>query len=266
MDYILFGGFALEVTALRNGATTYQWLDMANCRIHPDRDQIGYAKNWSSYKADVTWKPMVTKPGQSGIYMFKNPKTRGDYPTPRYISAMTSLDTMSEISAYHNNNAKNGFTPNVVINFNNGEPDEDTKKEMEKQLKEKFTGVNGSKFILSFNDDPEHKTTIEKLDGDNLDEKFETLQKFLQNQIVVAHQLTSGQLIGIKPENQGFSKSEYEESMEIFENNVVAGYRKEIEYGLTELLGIEIILKDYNHVIEEEDNDDTFNFNKNIKG
>lgn len=45
--------------------------------------------------------------------------------------------------------------------------------------------------------------------------------------------------------------------MEIFENNVVAGYRKEIEYGLTELLGIKIILKDYNHVIEEEDNDDT---------
>lgn len=254
MDYILFGGFALEVTALRNGATTYQWLDMANCRIHPDRAQIGYAKNWSSYKADITWKPMVTKPGQSGIYMFKNPKTRGDYPTPRYISAMTSLDTMSEISAYHNNNAKNGFTPNVVINFNNGEPDEDTKKEMEKQLKEKFTGVNGSKFILSFNDDPEHKTTIEKLDGDNLDEKFKDLQVFLQNQIIVSHQLTSGALIGVRQENTGFSAIEYEEAMEIFELNVISGYRKELEYGLTELFGTEIILKDsVEPAIEEEE-------------
>lgn len=259
LDYILFGGFALEVTYLRNGKSTYEYLDMSLCRLHPDKKQIGYSENWGNYKADITWKPLVTKPGESGIYMFKNPKTRGDYPSPRYISASTSLDTMSEISAYHNNNAKNGFTPNVVINFNNGEPDEDTKKEIEKQLQEKFTGVNGNKFILSFNEDPDHKTTIESLDTGNLDEKFETLQKFLQNQIIVAHQLTSGQLIGIKPESQGFSKTEYAEAMEIFENNIIAGYRREIEYGLTELFGTDIILKDYEPEIKEEEEDGTTN-------
>ena len=189
---------------------------------------------------------MVIKLGESGIYLFKNPKTRGDYPTPRYVSAVTSLDTMTCISAYHNNNAKNGFTPNVVINFNNGEPDEITKKSIEKKIQDKFTGVSGSKIILSFNESAETATTISKLDGDNLDEKFETLQKFIQNQIIVSHQLTSGQLIGIKPENQGFSKTEYIEAMEIFEQNVIAGYRKEIEYGLTKLFGTDIILK--NHI------------------
>lgn len=259
LDYILFGGFALEVTYLRNGESTYEYLDMSLCRLHPGKKQIGYSENWGNYKADITWKPLIKKPGESGIYMFKNPKTRGDYPSPRYISASTSLDTMSEISAYHNNNAKNGFTPNVVINFNNGEPDEDTKKEIEKQLQEKFTGVNGNKFILSFNEDPDHKTTIESLDTGNLDEKFETLQKFLQNQIIVAHQLTSGQLIGIKPESQGFSKTEYAEAMEIFEKNIVAGYRREIEYGLTELFGTDIILKDYEPEIKEEEEDGTTN-------
>lgn len=186
--------------------------------------------------------------------MFMNPKTRGDYPSPRYISATLSLDTMSLISAYHNNNARNGFTPNVVINFNNGEPDETTKKEIENKLKDKFTGVNGSKMILSFNESTETATTISKLDGDNLDEKFETLQKFIQNQIIVSHQITSGQLIGIKPENTGFSKTEYTEAMEIFEENVIAGYRKEIEYGLTELFGADVILK--NHIIKEEEVED----------
>lgn len=250
LDYILFGGFTLEVKKLRNDSFKYEYKDISLARLSPKKDKIGFAKHWSGYKADIEWDNRVTKQGETGIYMYMNPKTRGDYPSPRYISAFKSLDTMSEISSYHNNNAKNGFTPNVVINFNNGEPDEGTKKEIEKKLEEKFTGVNGNKFILSFNDSEETKTTIEKLDNDNLDQKFETLQKFLQNQIIVAHQLTSGQLIGIKPENQGFSKSEYEESMEIFEQNVVAGYRKEIEYGLTELFGVDIRLKDHEEVVE----------------
>ena len=257
LDYILFGGFTLEVKKLRNDSFKYEYKDISLARLSPKKDKIGFAEHWSGYKAEIEWDNRVTKQGETGIYMFINPKTRGDYPSPRYISAFKSLDTMSEISSYHNNNAKNGFTPNVVINFNNGEPDEDTKKEIEKKLTDKFTGVNGNKFILSFNDSEETKTTIEKLDNDNLDQKFETLQKFLQNQIIVAHQLTSGQLIGIKPENQGFSKSEYEESMEIFEQNVIAGYRKEIEYGLSELFGTDIILKDHeeiiNPIIEEEE-------------
>lgn len=257
LDYILFGGFAVEVVKLRNNTYQYNYKDISLIRLNPDKNKIGFSENWGNYKSDVEWFDKVDNLGETGIYLFKNPKTRGHYPSPRYISAFKSLDTMREISSYHNNNAKNGFTPNVVINFNNGEPDEDTKKEIENKLKEKFTGVNGSKFILSFNESEETKTTIEKLDNDNLDQKFETLQKFLQNQIIVAHQITSAQLIGVTPENQGFSKTEYLEAMEIFEENVIAGYRKEIEYGLSELFGKDILLKDHketnNPITEEEE-------------
>ena len=257
LDYILFGGFAVEVVKLRNNEYQYNYKDISLIRLNPDKNKVGFAENWANYKSDVEWFDKVDNLGETGIYLFKNPKTRGHYPSPRYISAFKSLDTMREISSYHNNNAKNGFTPNVVINFNNGEPDDDTKRDIEKKLTEKFTGVNGSKFILSFNESEETKTTIEKLDNDNLDQKFETLQKFLQNQIIVAHQITSAQLIGVTPENQGFSKTEYFEALEIFENNIISGYRKEIEYGLSKLLGTDIILKNYdNTVIEEEVEDD----------
>lgn len=252
LDYILFGGFAVEVIKLRNNEYQYKYRDVSLIRLSPNKNKIGFSENWANYKSDVEWFDKVDNLGETGIYLFKNPKTRGTYPSPRYISALKSLDTMKEISSYHNNNAKNGFTPNVVINFNNGEPDEDTKKEIEKKLKEKFTGVNGSKFILSFNESEETKTTIEKIDNDNLDQKFETLQKFLQNQIIVAHQITSAQLIGVTPENQGFSKTEYIEAMEIFEENVIAGYRKEIEYGLSQLFGKDVILKDHKEIINPE--------------
>ena len=76
-----------------------------------------------------------------------------------------------------------------------------------------------------------------------------SMWSLIQNQIIVSHQLTSGQLIGIKPENTGFSKTEYEEAMEIFEANVIAGYRKEIEYGLSEIFGVDILLK--NHITDK---------------
>jgi len=86
---------------------------------------------------------------------------------------------MKSIINYHNNNAKNGFAPNVVINFNNGIPDDETQATIEKGIKSKFAGELGQKFILSFNESESTKTTIEKLDNDNLDQKFETLQKFI---------------------------------------------------------------------------------------
>lgn len=249
LDYIVFGGFTLEVTALRNNTVKYEYIDISNCRLSPNKKRIGFSEDWNRYKAEITWKDIVDTNTKSGIYIFKNPKSRGSYPTPRYLSAIKSLDTMSEIITYHNNNAKNGFTPNIIINFNNGEPDDDTKKEMEKQLKDKFTGASGNKFILSFNESEETKTTIEKLDNDNLDQRFKDLQVFIQNQTIVAHQITSGQLIGIKADNQGFSKSEFEEAMEIFERNTVAGYRREIEYGLTSLFGVDIKLKNYSNTL-----------------
>ena len=95
-------------------------------------------------------------------FTLKNNKSRGLYPRPYYISASTSLQTMKSILDYHQNNADNGFAPNVVINMNNGIPDEEIQKKIEKKIQDKFTGANGNKFILSFNETAETATTIEK--------------------------------------------------------------------------------------------------------
>lgn len=242
LDYLIFGGFSVEVIKLRNNTYKLNYIDISKLRLSPDKKSLGYSDNWLNYKANVTWYPIIENINKSGIYWFKNPKSRKDYPNPYWIAAEENMETMHSIIKYHHNNAENGFAPSVVINFNNGEPDKDTKKEIEKKIEEKFTGSKGKKFILSFNDNKETATTIEKLEADNLDEKFETLQKFIQNQIIIAHQITSPQLIGVKAENQGFSKTEYLEAMEIFENSIVSGFRREIEYSLSKLLNKEIKL------------------------
>ena len=243
LDYLIYGGFTQEIQKLRNGSYKLNYIDMGRCRLGPEKDKMGYADSWENYKVDIKWKPIVENVSKDGIYYFKNNKSRGDYPKPYYYSVLKSLDTMACISEYHNNNAKGGFTPNVLINFNNGEPDDETKKEIERKITDKFTGASGQKFILSFNESEQTKTTIEKLENDNLDQRFESLQKFIQNQIIVAHQITSGQLIGVKPEDQGFSGIEYEESYLVFLDVVVSTFRKELEYALSKMLNKEVLLK-----------------------
>ena len=207
-------------------------------RKSPDKQKIGYCPDWNDYKQkkDVLWFP-VSDGNIPGIYWFENPKVKRNYANPQYCASITQLEIMENILEYHLNNAEQGFAPNVVINMNGGVPDEQTQKMYENKLKEKFAGSKGQRFILCFNDSTDQATTIEKLDNDNLDQKFETLQKFIQNQIIIGHKITSGQLIGVKPENTGFSKTEYEESLEVFKTTVIKSLQQELEYGLEVLLG-----------------------------
>ena len=243
LDYLNYGAFSVKKVPLRNGTFTYEPLDIYSTRLGPEKNRVAIATDWTNYKTDIEWQPLAEGATDKGVFIFKSPLSKGDYSRPYWAAALKPIDTLVEINNYHNNNAKGGFTPNVVINFNNGEPDPETKRDIEKKIKEKFTGANGQKFIIAYNDSKETSVTIEKIENDNLDQKFETLQKFIQNQIVVAHQLTSPQLIGIKAENQGFSKTEFDEAFTIFDEVVVESLRKEFEWGLSKLFGTDVKLK-----------------------
>lgn len=240
LDYLIFGGYSVEVVKQRGGGSIIKYKDIAKMRFNPDKTKIGYSENWQKYKTDVEWFDITTSNSKSGIFLFFNPKSRGDYPRPYYRSAAINLDTMKAIIDYHNNNANHGFTPSVIININSGEPDETEKARIEKRIEEKFTGTTGKKFLIVYNDNKDDAVTIEKLDSDNLDEKFKDLQQFIQEQIFIAHQITSASLIGKLNQNSGFSKLEYEESMSIFTENVIKPIRRELDYSLSLLLNKEI--------------------------
>lgn len=264
LDYLIFGGYTLKVTKLRNGSAIYEYIDISKCRFSPKKDKIGYCEDWKKAKLDIEWFDMYNSVSTGRgvfIYYFKNNKSRELYPRPHYLSAFKSIDTACSIATYHNSNANNGFTPNTIINFNNGSVDEDTKALIEKQITEKFTGPDAKRFLLSFNESADNAITISKLDNDNLDQKFADLQKWVQNQIIVAHQITSGTLIGIRPENQGFTSTEYEESLSVFKNIVVKSFKNELEYSLSKLTGVDVKIKETgevnqpSEVVEPENND-----------
>ena len=61
--------------------------------------------------------------------------------------------------------------------------------------------------MLSFNDSPDNKPTIDAINIDNLHEKFEYVADYAQERIIVAHRVISPLLFGINTKNKGFSSN-----------------------------------------------------------
>lgn len=133
------------------------------------------------------------------------------YSLPDWVSAMQYSIAEGEISNLHLNNITNGFLPAVMINFNNGVPAPEERQTIEDLLQAKFTGTdNAGRFMLSFNDDPATKPTLDIINIDNLHEKYEYVADYTQDRILVAHRVTSPLLFGIRTENNGFSSQSEE--------------------------------------------------------
>jgi len=116
-----------------------------------------------------------------------------------------------ELSNLHLNNIENGFLPMVMLNMNSGVPAPEERQTIEDLLYAKFTGTkNAGKFMLSFNDDPTTKPTIDVIQIDNLHEKFQYVAEYAQDRILVAHRITSPLLFGIRTANNGFSSQSEE--------------------------------------------------------
>ena len=133
------------------------------------------------------------------------------YSLPDWVSAMQYSIVEGELSNLHLNNIENGFLPMVMLNMNSGVPAPEERQTIEDLLYAKFTGTkNAGKFMLSFNDDPTTKPTIDVIQIDNLHEKFQYVAEYAQDRILVAHRITSPLLFGIRTANNGFSSQSEE--------------------------------------------------------
>jgi hypothetical protein len=133
------------------------------------------------------------------------------YSLPDWVSALQYSIVEGELSNLHLNNIENGFLPMVMLNMNSGVPAPEERQTIEDLLYAKFTGTkNAGKFMLSFNDDPTTKPTIDVIQIDNLHEKFQYVAEYAQDRILVAHRITSPLLFGIRTANNGFSSQSEE--------------------------------------------------------
>ena len=221
-DYILYGyAFIQVIRDKANRPREFYWLDALYVRTDEDNETFYYnedfGKTYTRNNKTIIYprfKRDFVQP--SSVIMFKTPLSKGAYGLPIWHSALKSVLTEIGIDDFHMNEIENNFFGSAIINFNNSTPTDEEKDEIEKLVKKKFSGhQNAGRFLLSFNDDKDHSTTIERLATDDFDKRYESLAKKTQNQIFTSFGI-SPVLCGIVADGKGFSDQDFISAYKIF--------------------------------------------------
>lgn len=242
IDYLVFGGFAFQIiyNKLEEVSEIY-WLDFRNCRRSKEGDKIYYSDDWIKHSNDFITYDIFNneKKTKSQVFYFKGHISRGIYPIPRYNGALPAIETSTEISKFHLNSILNNFSGNFIINFNNGQPTEDVQEEIERKVKQKFSGAdNAGKFLVAFNDSKENGVTVERIQDDSFDKKYESLRTDTYKEIFIAFRAIP-QLFGYNLDNDGFNTQEYESAFLLYNQTTVIPIQKDLIRTFNKVFGID---------------------------
>ena len=156
---------------------------------------------------------LCVKPYRAGFYY---------YSPVDYQGGLQYAELEEEIANYHLNNIKNGLAPSMLINFNNGIPNEEERELIERRIYDKFSGSSSAgKFILSFNDNAESGANLEPVQLSDAHNQYQFLSDESSKKILVSHRIVSPMLFGIK-DNTGLGNNAEElKTASILNNNVV---------------------------------------------
>lgn len=169
------------------------------------------------------------KPYRSGFYYYSPVDYQGGVPY---------AELEEEVANYHINNIKNGLSPSMLINFNNGVPTEEERELIERRIVQKFSGSsNSGKFILAFNDNKEMAASIEPVQLSDASEQYQFLADESMRKLMVAHRVTSPMLMGIK-DNTGLGNNadELKTASLLFHNTVVRPLQEMILDAIDDIL------------------------------
>ena len=155
----------------------------------------------------------VIKPYRAGYYYFS---------PVDYQGGLQYAELEEEIANYHINNIKNGLAPSMLINFNNGVPNDEERELIEKRIYDKFSGTsNSGKFILSFNDNSETAASIDPVQLSDAHNQYEFLSTESSKKILVSHRIVSPMLFGIKDQTGLGNNADELKTASILTDNVV---------------------------------------------
>jgi hypothetical protein len=223
LDIEIYGGFRFEViwNRMQKIGEIYH-VDYSSIRVGKESG-FYYKECWDeNNREDEEFIPAFnpSEPFGSQIYSYNEyrPMTRF-YPLPSYIGCNNYVETDIEISKYYLSSIRNGMAPSKMIQFFQGEPSEDKKREIEQRFKKKYAGSeNAGNFLLVFGNDKQKAVQIDDLSGSELDKMFVELNKTCQQEIFSGHLVTSPMLFGIKTEGQLGGNTELQTAYSIFQN------------------------------------------------
>jgi len=159
------------------------------------------------------------KPYKSGFYY---------YSPVDYQGGLQYAELEEEVSNYHLNNIMNGLSPSMLINFNNGTPNQQERQLIETKIAQKFSGTsNAGKFILAFNDNKESQAEITPVQLSDAHNQYQFLSAESTSKIMVAHRIVSPMLLGIKDgSGLGNNADEIKTASLLMDNTVIRPFQE----------------------------------------
>lgn len=237
-DYYLMGGAAIQVIygKGRQRIVQLEHIPVETLRAEKsgesgDIEAYYYYHDWTEYKnsSKPTRIPAFGTSTEGREILFIKPYKAGYYyySPPAYTGGLQYAELEGEISNFHMNNIKNGLSPSMIINMNNGIPNEEERSIIEQKISQKFSGSsNAGKFILSFNDNTDSQATIEPIQLSDAHQQYQFLSTESQEKILVAHRIVSPMLLGVK-NNTGLGNNadELEKASILMDNMVIRPYQ-----------------------------------------
>ena len=260
LDYSLYQGYSINViwNKERTNISEIYHLPFANVRSgKPNEEDVVeefmYSADWTNLRKYPyqTYKAFDATDNKgdnaSQVFYFYN-YTPGNqvYPLPSYVAALNDISLDAQVSRFHANNIANGLAPSMFVQFRNGVPSPEERRDVYKEIEKTFTGTeNAGRFFLAFSE-PGKELQVTPIDSAN-DAYYITLEERISSRILTAHRITSPALLGIK-DSTGFSSvaDEIRVAYAHFEGTVVEPKRKKILSGfgyILRLAGYNVAIK-----------------------
>jgi len=162
-----------------------------------------------------------------------------------YIGSQRYIELDRQISEFHLANVSNGLFPSLLINFNNGVPDQEERMALERMIYDKFGGAtNAGKFLMTFNDSSENAPTIEAFTPSDPQQVYQFMSSEVVVKVLSGHRVTSPLLFGIRDEGGGFGSNadEMKDAYDLFYNTVITPMQETILAALRPLLSVNNII------------------------
>jgi len=240
MDEVVFGGYFLQVVwNVNNKIGAIYHIDYSWCRVSENGKLVYVSDKFASDKRVRENDPSIKvypafnpsqKEGSQILFVKSYRPNLKHYALPDYLGANAAIETNIEIANYHLNNIKNGFSGGFIINFKNGQPTNEEKDAIYRDIENQHTGSDAAgRFVLIFSEGPSDAPDIIPIAQNDMDKMFEQLRKDTTEEIFIGHRITSPLLFGVKTEGQLSGSSELDIAFEIFKNTVIQPKQKGLE-------------------------------------
>ncbi len=215
-DYVLFGGFALEVIWSRDGTkpAALRHLPFSQLRLsQPNEatqnpDHVYLSRDWQAYQQHQTpdYKPIMIplfdpeaakrQPRQVWYYADYCPEWP-HYPIAPYQAALPEVVWDYEYSQFKTANMQNGMFPALHISVDS-EPTEDERQQFYRELKRKFSGAaQAGEVLITYGMNGSGKVSIAPIEVRGNADLYKAWATDTTQRIITAHRLSSPVLAGL---------------------------------------------------------------------